>query len=346
MSTRDSHEEKADSVDEDTVKVMVYYFAETRGTIYGTPLVPVEMEVSPSLDVGSLKYMVCYAAGLIEDMMALMLPKKPTPEEHDYFSARGNLVIPSGLNSTILTDIFTMRRLKESLKVGELDTRSLAMCIDINWLKKCPVCGHENHFSNPSGVSGLDNISDLHADYTCSNSGCNEHNVRKHFDIRVARWLAEEGTGKVMPLLTSIINTVSRGCIYGSKTNPSLAVSGYCNCGAKTPADAHYCWNCGKTNRNGQPKPPIQLPYDLDALRRRVTVQEEKRQSETIRASVEFVEELMRRGAIVEITYCERCGAQNNVSAVRCQYCGGRLSSNRSKKKQETGSEPDSEGEI
>lgn len=326
------------------MRVIVCYFAVDLGTIHGTPLVPIQLDVSPSIDVGILKYMACYASGLIEDMMALMTPLEPTLEEAGFFKSRWSSSSLDKLevgDAQSLVSMFGRRRLSEDLKVGELETRSLGMSIDINWLKRCPVCGQQNSLSSAKRVVGLDNIPDLDANYVCSNSRCNERKVRKKFDIRIARWPSEYGTVCVLPLITCVWNGASGSIVYGSKTDPprpckmpgaeipKLSRSEYCRCRAINPTDVYYCWNCGKKNKNVQPKPPISLPYDLDDLREQVRLRGRKAQSETVARSVAFVEELMRRKVIVEITLCTHCGAQNEVDAIRCKRCGRRISADR-----------------
>jgi len=325
----------------DTVKVVVRYFAEARATIHGTPLVPVEVEVSPSLDVGSLKYMICYAADLIEDMMTLMTPKKPESEETSFFARTrpSAFSMPTVGSGAGMIDVFRSRRLSEDLKVGELDTWNLALSIDVDWLTKCPVCGQQNNLSDIRSVTGLDNIPDLDGDYSCSNPRCTERKAQKKFDIRIAHWRSEDGTMQAIPLITSIMNGASCSDIHGSKTrppgpcslgsnaeNPKLSKSEYCRCGAHNPSDVLYCWNCGKKNRNPQPKPPMPLPYDLESLRESVMSGEKEEQVKTVRRSIDAVQELMRRGAIVEITFCKHCGTENNVNNVKCLKCGAQLS--------------------
>ena len=71
------------------MKVIVHYFAEALGTIHGTPLVSIELDVSSTMDVETLRYMVCYAADLIEDMIALMTPKEPHWERLTILFERG-----------------------------------------------------------------------------------------------------------------------------------------------------------------------------------------------------------------------------------------------------------------
>jgi len=256
------------------MKVTIHYFAEALADLWGTPIVPIRIDVSPSLDVGALKYMACYASDLIEDMMVLTTPKKLAPEEAHYIKLPTSLSKLTVGSTQGLVDMFSRRRLSESLKVGELETHSLGMSIDINWLRRCPVCGQQNRFSDPRRVVGCDNIPDLDVDYACSNSKCNERSVRKKFDIRFC--------GQELPLITAVSNAASCAQLYGSKTDPpgqyqdwgaevpELYKSEHCCCGAINPTDAHYCWNCGKKNKNVQPEPPMSLPYDLDALRKRV----------------------------------------------------------------------------
>jgi len=146
-------------------RVVIHYFAENLGTIHGTPLVPIRLDVSPSMKVATLKYIACYVSGLIEDMMALMMPKKPTLEEANYFrrilSLSGRTRQLEDGDASSLIQWFSRRRLDENLTVNQLETRSLGLSIDIRWLERCTVCGDRNNLSGVTRVIGCDNIPDL-----------------------------------------------------------------------------------------------------------------------------------------------------------------------------------------
>jgi ribosomal protein L40E len=261
------------------MRVVVHYFAEELGTIQGTPLIPIELDVAPSMEVGILKYMACYASNLIEDMMALMRPQDPTPEESDYFNPFRPLPeIPrSARDPSDFLGMFYRRRLNENLKMAELGTYHLGLSIDIYWLLKCPVCGFFNGGSSPERTRGCDNTPDLHVIYSCLNPKCREHKVRKMYTIRIARWTEEDGNVCILPFITSVWNGASCAVIHGSRTNPpshcnmnaeipELSKSEHCRCGAINPPDASFCWNCGKKNRGVRPKTEMVLPDDPDSL--------------------------------------------------------------------------------
>jgi ribosomal protein L40E len=112
-----------------------------------------------------------------------------------------------------------------------------------------------------------------------------------------------------------------------------LSKAKYCRCGAANPTDVHYCWNCGKKNKNVEPKPPLLLPYDLDELQEQVRLEGGMAKSQTIGRSIALYEELKRQGIIFKITHCKHCGAQNEATAARCQKCGKKISIDRSIKK-------------
>jgi ribosomal protein L40E len=54
--------------------------------------------------------------------------------------------------------------------------------------------------------------------------------------------------------------------------------------------------------------------------------EESEEQMKTVRRSIDAVQELKRRGAIVEITFCKRCGTENNINNVQYRRCGAKLS--------------------
>jgi len=325
------------------MRVTIRYFAESLATIHGTPLVPIKVDVSPSTKIGELKYIACYASDLIEDMMALMISKEVSTEEAALWDFRPRSLTEDRTvsDSAGLIKLFERRKLDESLIVGDLDdTASLGISIDIDWIRRCPVCGHENNISGASRVIGFDNIPDVRASFACSNSKCQEHEARKSLDIRFAGYRTHG-----LPLITSFCNGASGADISGSKTNPpsscslgfpknpELSKSEYCLCGAINPTDAYYCWNCGKKNRDVQPKPLPAFPYDLEELRRQVMLEGGEKQSETIARSIAFVQELKRRRVIVEVTHCKHCGATNKVDAAICKRCNRKLLTDEPKRK-------------
>lgn len=196
----------------------------------------------------------------------------------------------------------------------------------MEWLKKCAVCGKENLFEKIQRVHGLDNIPDFSFNYRYSNPECAEYKTHKSADIRVAHFRDEEGNAYMIPLVSRICNVTNGAIIRGSKDEKPALVRGpetihddsiYCHCGARSPIGVSYCWNCGRKNRNVQQEPHPQLPYDIDNLRTQIQLNGQRVRSQTIDRSVAFVDELMRRGAIVEVRFCNHCGAQNEAHALR-----------------------------
>jgi len=257
----------------DTLEIVVLY--QGRGDEFGTPLVPVRVNVPSTLDVDSLKYIVCYATDFVADIMAIMLPLEPEPAERAYFAAQANFKAPDNLDSATLTHIFTARRISGNVVLAELDSQVLIMGIDINWLERCPVCGQENIFSKPEGVSGLDNVPDLCVGYSCSNDSCSERD-RKSFYIYVAHWLGQDKARRAMPVITHIYS------------------HGHCI----SPRVRRCCWDCGKKNRNLHSKPSALSSFYLEDLRRRVAVEEEKTRARIFERTIAINRELERLGIL------------------------------------------------
>jgi ribosomal protein L40E len=322
------------------MKITIYYFDETLGFIHGTPLVPIQLDVLPSTDVATLKSTVCNAADLIEDMMAILKPVELTPREDEYFvgGKRHGWSDDSGL---LPSEVFGRRRLDETVGLDALETSELGMSIDIEWLKKCPVCGSQNNLANLKTVVGLDNIPDMNAYYKCSNGNCRDQEVKKRFDVRLAK-LSRDVSVSPLPLITAVWNFGSAAGMYGKKTSPPakggaqeweiprFSRSDFCFCGATTPSDAYYCWNCGKKNLDVQPKPSTKLSPDSENLHEQIRLEGKRLQRETILNSLKKLEELKVRSIIVEMTFCKRCGAENESSATHCQKCGREMSNNQS----------------
>ena len=300
----------------------MHYFAEDLGTIHGTPLVPIELDISPSMDARNLKLIVCYATGLIHDMMALVTQRVATQENRD--GPWNDPVVMLGSYRTC-----------DNQTIGELDTDQLALSIDIEWLKRCPVCGKENALEKAERVHGFDNIPDYDFHYHCSNPECSEQKAHKRGKIRIAQWKTENGTIHTIPLVSAICNITTGAVIRGSKDEKPGPCFGpetihddsiYCHCGARSPAGVSYCWNCGKKNKNVQHVSPPPLPYDLENLRAHVKQVGQKARTETIGSDRAFVDDLIKRREIVKIKFCDHCGAKNEATVVTCQKCGKKMS--------------------
>jgi len=308
--------------------VVVHYFAEDLGTINGTPLVPIELNISPSMDVRNLKLIACYATGLIHEMMAIMTQRAATQEN------RGR---PWNDPAVMLGRY----RAFDNQMIGELDTDHLALSIDIEWLKRCPVCGKENALEKAERVLdayyACDNFSDYVFDYHCPNPECSEHKAYKEGEIRIAGWKTEDGTINTIPLVSAICNFTTGAVIRGSKDEKPGPCSGhgtipddsiYCYCGARSPAGVSYCWNCGKKNENVQHVPPPPLPYDMESLALHV---EHQRWMGARWHSPTFID--IKPKVIAEMKFCDQCGAENEATEARCQNCGKKTSSSFLEKK-------------